>query len=88
MGFDTSSMQSLLQKTDAMARHLVNRRFVIVLLCGLTGCSDPVDKAAKKRIFSPEDPPRGPGRLRSHGANSTTNRTCLTGTSAIAGMPS
>ncbi len=58
MGFDTSSMQSLLQKTDAMARHLVNRRFVIVLLCGLTGCSDPVDKAAKKRIFSPEDPPQ------------------------------
>ncbi len=25
---------------------------------GLTGCSDPVDKAAKARIFSPEDPPR------------------------------
>lgn len=25
---------------------------------GLTGCTDPVDKAAKTRIFSPEDPPR------------------------------
>ena len=36
----------------------MNRWLVIVLLCGLFGCPDPVDKAAKKRIFSPEDPPQ------------------------------
>ncbi|MHB8877999.1 MAG: hypothetical protein ACYC8T_30250 [Myxococcaceae bacterium] len=29
-----------------------------VLLLGAAGCTDPVDKAAKKRIFSPEDPPK------------------------------
>lgn len=36
------------------------RRAVIwaCLVAGLGGCSDPVDKAAKERIFSPEDPPR------------------------------
>lgn len=39
----------------------VNRLLVITLgLAGvcLFGCKDPVDQAAKKRIFSPEDPPQ------------------------------
>src|SRR4051812_43481162 len=30
----------------------------ICLAFALAGCADPVDKAAKKRIFSPEDPPQ------------------------------
>jgi hypothetical protein len=30
----------------------------LVLIVVLAGCSDPVDKAAKARIFSPEDPPQ------------------------------
>lgn len=34
------------------------RGFLIVLLCVVAGCADPVDKAAKQRIFSPEDPPQ------------------------------
>lgn len=29
-----------------------------VILVVLSGCTDPVDQAAKKRIFSPEDPPQ------------------------------
>jgi len=29
-----------------------------VLCCAAAGCTDPIDKAAKKRIFSPEDPPK------------------------------
>ncbi len=35
----------------------VNRSLVIAL-CLLGACKDPVDQAAKKRIFSPEDPPQ------------------------------
>ncbi|WP_375756842.1 hypothetical protein [Corallococcus exercitus] len=30
----------------------------LALVLAATGCSDPVDKAAKARIFSPEDPPK------------------------------
>ena len=30
----------------------------LALLAVAGSCSDPVDKAAKKRIFSPEDPPK------------------------------
>ena len=33
------------------------KRFVVIVAV-LTGCTDPVDQAAKKRIFSPEDPPQ------------------------------
>ncbi len=33
-------------------------RTAIIFLLLLGACSDPVDKAAKKRIFSPEDPPQ------------------------------
>jgi hypothetical protein len=36
-------------------RDLVKRLVLTILLAG---CSDPVDKAAKARIFSPEDPPQ------------------------------
>jgi putative transposon-encoded protein len=36
---------------------LVKRFFVIALLLA-SACKDPVDQAAKKRIFSPEDPPQ------------------------------
>jgi hypothetical protein len=36
---------------------LVKRSFLIAL-CVVAGCKDPVDQAAKKRIFSPEDPPQ------------------------------
>ena len=33
--------------------------FLCCFLCGfLCGCSNPVDRAAKQRIFSPEDPPK------------------------------
>ena len=32
--------------------------FTLALALLATGCSDPVDKAAKARIFSPEDPPK------------------------------
>ncbi len=31
---------------------------VALSLCALAACTDPADKAAKKRIFSPEDPPQ------------------------------
>ncbi|WP_223642778.1 hypothetical protein [Corallococcus sp. EGB] len=31
---------------------------VVALVLAAAGCSDPVDKAAKARIFSPEDPPK------------------------------
>ena len=51
-------MQSPSGGSDAKAAGRVIRWLFIVLLCGLVGCSDPVDKAAKKRIFSPEDPPQ------------------------------
>lgn len=33
-------------------------RSIPIALCLLVGCKDPVDQAAKKRIFSPEDPPQ------------------------------
>ncbi len=33
-------------------------RLSAIALLALAACSDPVDKAAKKRIFSPEDPPQ------------------------------
>ena len=33
------------------------RALVCFLVLGVA-CTDPVDKAAKKRIFSPEDPPQ------------------------------
>ena len=36
---------------------LVKRFFVIALVLA-SACKDPVDQAAKKRIFSPEDPPQ------------------------------
>jgi hypothetical protein len=36
----------------------VKRPVVIALSLCLLACADPVDKAAKKRIFSPEDPPQ------------------------------
>ncbi|MEW5743151.1 MAG: hypothetical protein AB1938_29825, partial [Myxococcota bacterium] len=36
----------------------MKRPVVIALLLSLSACSDPVDKAAKARIFSPEDPPQ------------------------------
>jgi len=32
--------------------------FTLALALAAAGCSDPVDKAAKARIFSPEDPPK------------------------------
>lgn len=32
--------------------------FTLALALAAVGCSDPVDKAAKARIFSPEDPPK------------------------------
>ena len=34
------------------------KRLAFALIAVLCGCSDPVDKAAKARIFSPEDPPK------------------------------
>ncbi|MBL8919506.1 MAG: hypothetical protein JNJ54_11635 [Myxococcaceae bacterium] len=34
------------------------KRFVFASLLALSACPDPVDKAAKKRIFSSEDPPQ------------------------------
>lgn len=34
------------------------RRLMLVAALALVGCQDPVDKAAKARIFSPEDPPK------------------------------
>lgn len=34
------------------------KQLCIVVLLGLLSCADPVDKAAKARIFSPEDPPQ------------------------------
>lgn len=52
-------MQSPRWKTDAKAARLVNRWLFIALFGSLlVGCPDPVDKAAKKRIFSAEDPPQ------------------------------
>ncbi|GMU60061.1 MAG: hypothetical protein AMXMBFR34_18240 [Myxococcaceae bacterium] len=36
----------------------MKRKVVIALVLSLSACSDQVDKAAKKRIFSPEDPPQ------------------------------
>jgi hypothetical protein len=36
-------------------KHLVR---ISLCLLALSACTDPVDKAAKKRIFSPEDPPQ------------------------------
>jgi hypothetical protein len=32
--------------------------FILAVALAASGCSDPVDKAAKARIFSPEDPPK------------------------------
>ncbi|HZI09719.1 MAG TPA: hypothetical protein VE153_04950, partial [Myxococcus sp.] len=32
--------------------------FTLALALAAVGCTDPVDKAAKARIFSPEDPPK------------------------------
>lgn len=37
---------------------LIVKRFAVTALLALAACQDPVDKAAKKRIFSPEDPPQ------------------------------
>ena len=34
------------------------KRLVFATILALTACPDPVDKAAKKRIFSSEDPPQ------------------------------
>ncbi|HEY0881766.1 MAG TPA: hypothetical protein VGD87_09555, partial [Archangium sp.] len=34
------------------------KRFLLSTLLVLSACKDPVDQAAKKRIFSPEDPPQ------------------------------
>lgn len=34
------------------------KRLVFLISLSLAACSDPVDKAAKQRIFSPEDPPQ------------------------------
>lgn len=34
------------------------KRLLVIALCVLGACKDPVDQAAKKRIFSPEDPPQ------------------------------
>lgn len=34
------------------------KRLVVIAACALAACPDPVDKAAKKRIFSSEDPPQ------------------------------
>lgn len=34
------------------------KRFVVIAVFSLLACPDPVDKAAKKRIFSSEDPPQ------------------------------
>lgn len=37
---------------------LVPRKLILAAAAVLAACSDPVDKAAKARIFSPEDPPQ------------------------------
>lgn len=34
------------------------KRLILSAVCFLVACKDPVDQAAKKRIFSPEDPPQ------------------------------
>lgn len=34
------------------------KRSLLIALCVVAGCKDPVDQAAKKRIFSAEDPPQ------------------------------
>lgn len=34
------------------------KRLFLIAVCVLGACKDPVDQAAKKRIFSPEDPPQ------------------------------
>lgn len=34
------------------------KRSLLIALCVIAGCKDPVDQAAKKRIFSAEDPPQ------------------------------
>lgn len=34
------------------------KRSLLIALCAVAGCKDPVDQAAKKRIFSAEDPPQ------------------------------
>lgn len=34
------------------------KQLLVIALCLLSACKDPVDQAAKKRIFSPEDPPQ------------------------------
>ncbi len=34
------------------------KRLLLIAVCALSACKDPVDQAAKKRIFSPEDPPQ------------------------------
>lgn len=34
------------------------KRLLLIAVCALCACKDPVDQAAKKRIFSPEDPPQ------------------------------
>jgi hypothetical protein len=37
---------------------LVLRKIILLACMAVAACSDPVDKAAKARIFSPEDPPQ------------------------------
>ena len=34
------------------------KRSLLIAVCMVAACKDPVDQAAKKRIFSPEDPPQ------------------------------
>ena len=41
-----------------MKRLPSSSRLWLLVACGLLGCKDPVDQAAKRRIFSPEDPPK------------------------------
>jgi len=52
-----SSLPKLFQveKSTNLSRSCL---IVCVALAALCGCKDPVDQAAKKRIFSPEDPPQ------------------------------